>query len=310
MSDTNEPPRPDGSADEPAPPPPSSESPPPTPPPPPPPAAGEGPYGATGGTDPYGGAAGQDPYGGAGGVGGGGYGAPPPTDNPYYGQPGQPGPPTDYQATEAVGYGWRKFTGSPSTLLIPALLAFIGLVVAEIVVYFALYATLLSGSPSQLTRLLVSGLSTALLFVVYYILVAGLFRGALRVTDGQDFSFNQMFEGYDKGQVLLAALLIAVAVGIGTILCYIPGLIVSFLTSYTLLFIIDRQMGAIDAIKASYELTTKHLGGTLLYWILASLVTLAGACLCGVGLLVAIPVALVGYAYTYRRLQSQPVAPT
>ena len=82
-----------------------------------------------------------------------------------------------------------------------------------------------------------------------------------------------------------------------------------FLTSYTLLFIVDKQMGAIDAIKASYELVTKNLGNTLVYWLLASLITLVGACLCGLGLLVAIPVALVGYAYTYRRLQNQPVVP-
>ncbi len=68
-------------------------------------------------------------------------------------------------------------------------------------------------------------------------------------------------------------------------------------------------MGAVDAIKASYELVTQNLAHTLVYWLLASLITLVGACLCGLGLLVAIPVALVGYAYTYRRLQSQPVVP-
>ena len=35
----------------------------------------------------------------------------------------------NYQATEAVGYGWRKFTASPSTLLVPALIAFLVILV-------------------------------------------------------------------------------------------------------------------------------------------------------------------------------------
>ena len=42
---------------------------------------------------------------------------------------------------------------------------------------------------------------------------------------------------------------------------------------------------------------------------LAVLVVIAGAILCGVGLLVAIPIAVIGTAYTYRRLHGQQVAP-
>jgi uncharacterized membrane protein len=47
----------------------------------------------------------------------------------------------------------------------------------------------------------------------------------------------------------------------------------------------------------------------LLYYILAAVVVIIGALLCGVGLLVAGPVVLLGFAYTYRRLQGQPVVP-
>jgi len=271
------------------------------------------------GDNPYGAPSGGGAYD-AGGAGG-GYGAPPPTGQNPYGQP----PETPYSPTDAVGYGWRKFISSPATLLVPTLVAWIGIVIIAVIVELLLVNTLLSThdctttvlgqsvdaqcGPSQLTRLLVGGLSTGIIFVVYQLLVAGLYRGALRVADGQDFGVGQLFEGYDKGQVLVAALIIAVGVGIGTALCYIPGLIVAFLTGYTLFFIVDKQMAAWDAIKASYNLVTQNLGGTLVYYILASLVTLVGACLCGVGLLAAIPIALIGYAYTFRRLQHQPVTP-
>lgn len=281
---------------------------------------GDNPYGAPAGGDPYGAPPAGDPYGAAGaGAAGGGYGAPPPA-GPYGQQP-----PGGYQATDAVGYGWKKFFSSPGTLLVPTLIAWIGIILISILVQFVLVGSLTHThsctttvlgtqvdaqcGPSFFTRLLINGLASGVIFVVYQLLVAGLYRGALRVTDGQDFSVGQMFEGYDKAQVLIASLIIAVGVAIGTVLCYLPGLIVAFLTSYTMLFIIDRQLSAWDAIKASYEFVTKNLGGTLLYYVLAVLVTIAGACLCGVGLLAAIPITLIGYAYTYRRLQQQPVTP-
>ena len=80
--------------------------------------------------------------------------------------------------------------------------------------------------------------------------------------------------------MVIAAILIAIATGIGTVLCYLPGLIVGFLTSYTLLFIVDQQMEAIDAIKASNKLVTAEpRAGTLIYCILAGLILLVGACL-------------------------------
>jgi uncharacterized membrane protein len=37
-------------------------------------------------------------------------------------------------------------------------------------------------------------------------------------------------------------------------------------------------------------------------------IALVGACLCGVGLLVAMPVVTIAAAYTFRVLQGQPVA--
>jgi uncharacterized membrane protein len=64
-----------------------------------------------------------------------------------------------------------------------------------------------------------------------------------------------------------------------------------------------------DAIKASYELVTKNLGDTIVWYLLSGLTIIAGAILCGVGLLVAVPVVLGGAAYTFRRLNNEPVSP-
>jgi uncharacterized membrane protein len=304
MSDPNEPTGPEGSADQPAhTPPPSEPPPPPSPDLPPPPPPG----------DTYAGAAGDE----------GGYGAPPPASP--YGQPAGGAQEATYSPTEAFGYGWRKFSASPGTLLLPMIVAWVGIVVTAILVEFLIVQTMLgthdctktvngisfSGqcSPSFFVQLLGAGLAIGIITVVSQILIAGLYKGAANIADGKSFSLGTMFDGWDKAQVVIAAILIAVATAIGTILCYIPGLIVGFLTIFTILFVVDKQLTAVDAIKASFELVTKNFANTFVFWILAAIALFVGALLCGIGLLVAAPVVLIALAYTYRRLQGEPVAP-
>ena len=264
------------------------------------------------------------PYGGDGGQGG-GYGTPPPGP---YGQPGAYGQPAEapYSPTEAIAYGWRKFTASPATLLVPMIVVFVGIVIVSLIVQFAIVGGMLSsntctrsingtsysyscGGPGFVTFLIGYGLAAALINLFAQLLAAGLYKGATNVTDGKSFSLGQLFEGWDKVQVLIASLIIAAATFVGTLLCYIPGLIVGFLAQFTLLFIVDKQMKAVDGIKASIKLVVDNLGNTILFYLLALVVLVVGAILCGVGLLVAAPVALIGLAYTYRRLQGEPVVP-
>ncbi|WP_151083898.1 hypothetical protein [Nocardioides cynanchi] len=294
MSDTNEPPRPDGYADEPAP------SAPPAPPSAPP--AADSPWGAPG----------------AGGAGA--YGGPPPPAPPYDGDAGGA-----YSPTEALSYGWRKFSASPATLLIPMIVVFVGIVVVSLIVEFAIIGAMTGThtcttstfggqvsaqcGPGFFTQLLAAGLAGALINLVAQLLLAGLYKGATHVTDGKPFGLNQMFEGWNKAQVLYASLFIAVGTFIGTVLCYLPGVIFSFLTMYTLLFVVDKELEAVEAIKASVQLVTKNFVSTLLFYVLAAICLIVGALLCGVGLLVAGPVVLIGLAYTFRRLQGDPVVP-
>lgn len=226
--------------------------------------------------------------------------APPPSASYDDGGPGR------YRPRAALSYGWERFADSPATLMVPMIVVFVGLVVAGLGLELLLvHVPLGSGTTGGL---LVSGLSGALMFLVYQLLAAGLYRGALRVVDGRPFAAGELFEGWDKTQVLIASVLTALAVGVGTMLCVVPGLVVAFLTQFTLLFVVDRGLPALEAIRASVRLVTEHPGAGVAFYLLSAAVTLIGALLCGVGLLVTVPVVLIGYAYTFRRLQGQPVA--
>ena len=91
----------------------------------------------------------------------------------------------------------------------------------------------------------------ALSFLVQLVIQSGIVKGALDITRGKAISLGSMFQGIDFVQVLIASLILAVATIVGLVLCILPGLAVMFLTAFTLHFIVDKQMPAIEAIKAS-----------------------------------------------------------
>ena len=257
-----------------------------------------------------------------------GWGAPPPGQGGGYPPPPPPptgvGGPGAYSPTDAVAYGWNKFKANPGPLLVGTLIL---LVVSGLISFLTnLIATAIfvddatttinsdgtiafDGGSGFFASLLVSMVVSLIVGLVSQLIVAGLIKGALDTADGKPVSVGGMFEGWDKGKVLIAAIIVSVATAIGTLLCYIPGLIIGFLTSYTIFFVVDRGMEPMDAIKASYAFVTAHLGPTIGYYLLGILVVIAGALLCGVGLLAAVPIAVLGAAYTFRRLQDQQVTP-
>ncbi|MEZ5161211.1 MAG: hypothetical protein R2709_11025 [Marmoricola sp.] len=114
-----------------------------------------------------------------------------------------------------------------------------------------------------------------------------------------------MFKGWSKGGVLGTMAVMWVIVMVGMMLCYIPGIIASFL--FAPMFAVDNQGGSItDPLKRSYELV-KNVGQILL-WILTAVVIFVGEILCFVGLLAAFPVVMIAHAYTIRKLEGRPVA--
>jgi uncharacterized membrane protein len=280
MSDPNEPPRPDDSAAG------SGDAPPPPPPPPPP---GDSPYGAAG----------------AGGAGGYGTPPPPPPGGTPYGQPA----PNAYSAADAIGYGWNKFKAKPAALLVPVLVIGVVILVISYLIRLIVVGGLTDSDSGLGAVLFAAALSGAVTGLIVQVLTAGLFKGGLLVADGRDFSMGQLFDGWDKAQVVVAAVIIGVLTFIGTFLCYFPALIVGYLTQFTIPFIVDKNMSATEAIRASFRLCVDNLGPTILWYLLAIVCFIVGAILCLVGLLVAAPVVLIGLAYTFRRLQGEPVSP-
>lgn len=244
---------------------------------------------------------------------------PPPPGGGYGGPP--PGPRYDLGA--ALSYGWAKFRANVGQVLLAALVVLVGLLVAGAVVG-AVYGVLLSGPSIEVdpetgrvvseggsgfvVTLLVTALVTALFFVAAQVVLAGFVRGVLGVTEGREFRFQEVLRTDDLGRVLVLALINAAGILVGTVLCYLPGLVYGFVSSFSLYFLIDKGLSPVDSIKASVRLVADNLGSALLWYVVGGIIASAGAFACGVGMLVTVPVVLFGTAYTYKVLTGQQVA--
>lgn len=266
--------------------------------------------------------------------GGGGYGAPPPAGPPGGGYGGPPagggfggGGIQPYSAGDAFSYGWNKFQANMGQMILASLAIFVGAIVI-FGIYFILVLSVFasdglecesrdvngfctdysSGGLGFFGSLLLTAIFVGVFFVFAQVVGAGLIREALGVTEGRPFSTSGVFKFQNIGPVLITSLLIGAGILVGTILCYIPGLIFGFFSSYSLYFLIDKGLAPVDAIKASFSFVNKNLGSTIIWYLLSLVIILVGELACGVGVLVAIPVVLVGTAFTYKKLNGEPVA--
>ncbi len=242
---------------------------------------------------------------------GAGYPPPPPPPGasyppqPGYGPPVTPAPQRPpFSATDAIGYGWKGFTANLGPLVL------IGLV---LILASGLSNWLSQGFDSWLLTLIGSILSLFISLVIGL----GLIRAALAILDGGRPSVEQLVSTKDIGPYIIASLLVALIVTVGLILCVIPGLIAGFLLQFYGYAILDRKTDSVTtapessptgAIRASFEVVAANIGPLIVLALLCFVVNVAGALLCGVGLLVSVPVTAIAVAYAWRYFSGGRIA--
>jgi uncharacterized membrane protein len=266
----------------------------------------------------------------------------PPAPGGYPPAPGGYGPggsapsgPQGFDIGAGFSWAWNKFSKNAGPLIVPALVY--GLVIGAIaaVAYFAIFAAVLGtagldsssvtydpntgtysggfsdggASVFSFTFILIM-VGAVLVFVVLGALVQSAYlNGVLKIADGQPVAIGDFFKPRNIGQVLIAGLIVGLLTAIGYGLCYLPGIIVALFTMFTYFFVIDRNLGAIDAIKASFDTVKNNIGSSILAFLIAGITMAVGGAVCGVGIIVALPVAQLLLAYTYRTLAGGQVAP-
>jgi uncharacterized membrane protein len=232
--------------------------------------------------------------------------------------------PPQFNVGDAVSWAWNKFTQNAVTLIVPVLGYAVALAILGVIVGFVpgvlgqhtdTSCTDTYGNTYPCTSITPGPASFAvwvigciLIFVVAVFMAAGLVTGCLDIADGKPVSIGSFFKPRNLGPVFLTALLVALGTWIGS-LCIIGGLIVGFIAQFAIAFVVDRSLSPIESIKASFATIRSNVGGALLSWLVQFAIVLVGELLCGVGLLVALPVAVLIQVYTYRKLSGGQVVP-
>jgi len=227
----------------------------------------------------------------------------------------------------AFSYGWAKFQQYLGPILIAMLILFLIGFVISIIWFFIVGAigAALTSDPSVTinpetgvisttggTSFFLSLILGALGFLVYYtvfgFIQAAVTRAALAITEGRKIESSTILSTDKLGKIIVAAILVAIATSIGYLFCGIGALIVSFFLAFTFFFVIDKDEEPVQAIKSSFALVKDNLGDLVLFYLASVLAYFVGSLLCGIGLLVAVPVVIIATAYTYKVFTSQAVA--
>ncbi|MFC4991983.1 DUF4339 domain-containing protein [Rubritalea tangerina] len=132
----------------------------------------------------------------------------------------------------------------------------------------------------------------------------------LNLLRGREASPSQLFSQSASKliKVLLASILYGLIVGIGLIFLVIPGIYLGIRLMFYHTAIVDKDLGIIESLKYSLELTRSNTLSIFGLCILNILIVIAGAIALLVGLIWAIPVTwlsiLIAYCYLHRGEQS------
>lgn len=228
-----------------------------------------------------------------------------------------PPPPAGYpqaalsqvSVADAFTYGWNKFTENVGVILLAALTYAAAFVVLGIIAFTILVGT--AAATTDAYGNLSSGgafgfgfgmvVFIALAVVLGALVQAGIIRGSLVATHGRRLAYEDFFRFDNLGTVILTAVLVGLATALLSI-TVVGGIIFAFFAQFALFFVIDRRLGAIDAIGASFRMVWANLATVVLLSIGVYIAEFIGSLLLGIGLLVALPVAMIASAFVYRRL--------
>ncbi len=253
----------------------------------------------------------------------GGYPPPPPAQGGYAPPPPGYGAPY-YSIGGALSWAWNKFTKNPLPLIVATFVFWLIGFALNLLVRVTMDAvspetftsydtgdTLIETTTSTLTG---GGIAVLILGAIIQIAVKGAiasagYGGLLDIANGQPVSIGSFFRPRNITAVVVAVLIVDILTVVGLVLCIIPGLAVMLFAWFTTVAIVDRNLSPIDGIRASIDIVKANFGQVLLAALTFMALIIVGALLCGVGLLVAAPVAYLFLVYTYRMLSGGSVAP-
>jgi uncharacterized membrane protein len=194
---------------------------------------------------------------------------------------------------EAISFGWETMKKNIGF--------FIGLIII---------ATLIKNIPSWIgdyakdqglvfVSIILNGAAVILALVVEL----GKIKISLKFCKGIKGEFDDLLSSFDLLINFIAAAVIYMLIIVGGLfLLIVPGIIWGVKFSLFPYFMVEKELGPIEALKASAIATNGAKTDLLLFGMLLGLINIAGALFFLIGLFATLPTSMVAYAYVYRKL--------
>lgn len=200
-----------------------------------------------------------------------------------------------FSIQEALKYGWETFKKYPVFLIAVVIIVF-----AISSIFNSLYASLTNSGQNPS---LVSFIAQIVGMVINMIVSMGMAKIAITLARGNKPEWEDLYNQYPKIiNYFVASILFGLMVVVGLILLIVPGIYLALRYHMYSYLIVDKNLGAIEALKKSAEITKGSMWNLFLFWIVSIIVVIVGAILFFVGLLVAVPVVLVAGGFVYNKL--------
>lgn len=247
-----------------------------------------------------------------------------PPNAPYSNVPLTPGPtgrvPLDWDTSQVLSGAWNVFTRQWAPFCVGLLIIGLVLVVPILFLYFGIVFVAIAGSqaaaaghPNEGAGIALAMLGAcfgimALVFLLLPLFTARLLRMALTAVRGGTPAIGDIFQGEMRyGSMLALMLLQSTLIGVGYVFFIVPGVILAIGTYFASFLVVDQRLGAVDAMKTSWQLTSGRKGAVFGVIVVFALVSMGCGFIPFVGHFIGYSLMLLGTAIVYLRLMGEPV---
>ncbi|GED96985.1 hypothetical protein nbrc107697_10240 [Gordonia crocea] len=210
-----------------------------------------------------------------------------------------------YSLDTGARWAWRKFTDNVAGLFVGVLVLMALSTVAMLFTIVGFVVLMGSASDSEGAGIAV-GIVLLVLGILAYVGVSAYFAsaytgGLIDIANGVPTTTSSFLRPRYFGTVFALVLLQTLAVLAGSVVFCVGGIIVSFFLAYAVMVVVDKGVGAIEAMKTSVSLVRGHLGDAFVLFLVVTALTMV------IGVL-ATPFVQLLTVFAYRRFSGQSVA--
>jgi uncharacterized membrane protein len=206
---------------------------------------------------------------------------------------------------EVLGKGWEGFKANAAILIAALMVA--GCIMSAILIPLQIVMRVAQGNLEVVMVVLL------LQFIVQVTLGAffnlGFITLYLKVARGQTPELKDLFSGKSR---IVPAILVSLLCGLGSVIGFtlliVPGIIFVLMVFFALYFVMDKNMGVMESIRASIDATRGSKMKLFLFGLVGGLLSMAAMIPCGLGFIVVGPWLGVTGAVIYETLTKKEEA--